>query len=71
MHVLWDIFCALPLWVRVAICVSAWFAFAELVALFCAMGTRFDREVDSAREAQREALTKPLPRDRRRLGTVR
>lgn len=65
MSVLWDIFCALPAWLRVAVCAAVWFAIAELIALVCSAGTRSDLiYLDQERERVRRALaTAPSSRD--------
>lgn len=46
LHSLWNAWTWLPAWARVLSAALAWMGFAEVIALFCAIGTRLDRQID-------------------------
>lgn len=72
LHLLWSAFVWLPAWARVVLAALVWWGFAELIGLFCSVGTRLDRQIDRPIEARRAAMARPLPQARPfRPGTAR
>lgn len=72
----WGAWCWLPAFVQVPLAALVWFAFAELIGLFCSANTRCEvLSLDKEREQRRAefARVQQLPQARRahRLGGAR